>query len=170
MLCQSGGLDFCRSVSDSGVYICNASPCFSSCGTRTAASTPAPVISNNAINVIIIRFCIYLCFLLIQGYERDTELTAKISDYEAKKAACVPVNIDEVTHVFYHSLVVDPELAFANQDTNPQAVGNNQWMTTVEEFNKITQAMYDRGYVLVDLHDLVEETTDENVRRVGMLF
>lgn len=98
----------------------------------------------------------------IQGYERDTELTAKISDYEAKKAACVPVNIDEVTHVFYHSLVVDPELAFANQDTNPQAVGNNQWMTTVEEFNKITQAMYDRGYVLVDLHDLVEETTDEN--------
>ncbi|MCI9101563.1 MAG: polysaccharide deacetylase [Lachnospiraceae bacterium] len=97
-----------------------------------------------------------------QGYERDSELTAKVSDYEAKKAACVPVNIDEVTHVFYHSLVVDPELAFANQDTNPQAVGNNQWMTTIEEFNKITQAMYDKGYVLVDLHDLVEETTDEN--------
>ncbi|MEY8389785.1 polysaccharide deacetylase [Lachnospiraceae bacterium 45-W7] len=97
-----------------------------------------------------------------QGYERDSELTEKVSDYEAKKAACVPVNIDEVTHVFYHSLVVDPELAFANQDTNPQAVGNNQWMTTIEEFNKITQTMYERGYVLVDLHDLVEETTDEN--------
>ncbi len=97
-----------------------------------------------------------------QGYEQDSEMTAKIADYEAKKASCVPVDIDKVTHVFYHSLVVDPELCFANQETDPQAVGNNQWMTTIEEFNKITQSMYDRGYVLVDLHDLVEETTDEN--------
>lgn len=97
-----------------------------------------------------------------EGYERDSELTAKITDYENRKASCVPVDIDKVTHVFYHSLVVDPELCFADQDTNPQAVGNNQWMTTIEEFNKITQIMYDEGYVLVDLHDMVNETTDEN--------
>lgn len=97
-----------------------------------------------------------------EGYERDSELTAKITDYENRKASCVPVDIDKVTHVFYHSLVVDPELCFANQDTDPQAVGNNQWMTTIEEFNKITQIMYDEGYVLVDLHDMVNETTDEN--------
>lgn len=97
-----------------------------------------------------------------EGYERDSELTAKVADYENQKASCVPVDIDKVTHVFYHSLVVDPELCFANQDTDPQAVGNNQWMTTIEEFNKITQTMYDEGYVLVDLHDMVNETTDEN--------
>lgn len=97
-----------------------------------------------------------------EGYERDSELTAKVADYENRKASCVPVDIDKVTHVFYHSLVVDPELCFANQDTNPQAVGNNQWMTTIEEFNKITQTMYDEGYVLIDLHDMVNETTDEN--------
>lgn len=97
-----------------------------------------------------------------EGYERDSELTEKIADYENRKASCVPVDIDKVTHVFYHSLVVDPELCFANQDTNPQAVGNNQWMTTIEEFNKITQTMYDEGYVLIDLHDMVNETTDEN--------
>ena len=42
------------------------------------------------------------------------------------------------------------------------AAGFKQWMTTVDEFNKITQAMYDNGYVLVDLHDLVTQTTDEN--------
>ncbi len=96
------------------------------------------------------------------GYEGDGEMTAAIADYEARKAECVPVNIDEVTHVFYHSLVVDPIKCFSNQDTVPQAVGNNQWMTTIEEFNKITQEMYDRGYVMVDLHDLVEETVDEN--------
>ncbi len=97
-----------------------------------------------------------------QGYERDSEMTELIAGYEAKKAECVPVNVNQVTHVFYHSLVVDPELAFANQETDRQAVGNNQWMTTIDEFNKITQTMYEKGYVLVDLHDLVEETTDEN--------
>ena len=35
-------------------------------------------------------------------------------------------------------------------------------MTTVEEFDKITQQMYDNGYVFVRLRDLVVETTDED--------
>ena len=92
-----------------------------------------------------------------EGYESVGELTAAIEDFEARKAECVPVNISEIPHVFYHSLVVDPNKAFANQDTDPQAVGNNQWMTTIDEFNKITQIMYDEGYVLVDLKDIAEE-------------
>ena len=92
----------------------------------------------------------------------DSEVQQLIAQYQATKDSCVPVNMEEVTHVFYHSLVVDPDRCFANQDTNPQAVGNNQWMTTISEFNKITQEMYDRGYVLVSIHDLVEVTTDEN--------
>ena len=97
-----------------------------------------------------------------EGYETDQELLDKISSYEATKATCVPVNMDEVTHIFYHSLVVDPERCFANQDRDNKAVGNNQWMTTVSEFEKITQEMYDRGYVMVSIHDLYEVTTDEN--------
>ncbi|MCM1160207.1 MAG: polysaccharide deacetylase [Roseburia sp.] len=98
----------------------------------------------------------------IEGYETDMELQAQINIYELTKASCVPVDINEVTHVFYHTLVVDPKRAFANQETNFQAVGNNQWMTTVDEFKKITQEMYDRGYVLVGLHDLIEVSNDEN--------
>lgn len=97
-----------------------------------------------------------------EGYEEDARLRVKIAGYEAIKATCVPVDISEVTHIFYHSLVVDPERAFANQDTNPQAVGNNQWMTTISEFEKITQEMYDRGYVMVSIHDLYEEVVNEN--------
>ena len=96
------------------------------------------------------------------GYEGVSELTAAINGYETKKAECVPVNISEIPHVFYHSLVVDPSKAFADQEHNPQAVGNNQWMTTIDEFNKITQTMYEEGYVLVDLKDIAEETVDEN--------
>lgn len=98
----------------------------------------------------------------MEGYAEDTELQAKVAEYEATKASCVPVNIEEVTHIFYHSLVVDSERAFGNQENDNQCIGNNQWMTTIPEFNAITQEMYDRGYVLVSIHDLYEETTDAN--------
>lgn len=98
----------------------------------------------------------------IKDYETKEEVQELIAKIEEEKAACVPVNIEEVTHVFYHSLVVDPERAFANQETDNQAVGNNQWMTTISEFNKITQEMYDRGYVMVSIHDLIHVTKNEN--------
>lgn len=98
----------------------------------------------------------------VEGYEENEEVTTLIQEIEAEKASCVPVKMEEVTHIFYHSLVVDPVRAFANQDTDNQAVGNNQWMTTVSEFNKITQEMYDRGYVMVSIHDLINVVTDEN--------
>ena len=98
----------------------------------------------------------------IKDYEVLEEVQNLITQIEEEKAECVPVNMEEVTHIFYHSLIVDTERAFANHDTDNQAIGNNQWMTTIEEFNKITQEMYDRGYVLVSIHDLIEVTQDES--------
>lgn len=68
-----------------------------------------------------------------------------------------------MTHVFFHSLVVDPAKAFDGQSDQD---GYNQVMTTVEEFKKILQTMYDKGYVLVRLHDLAYETTDETGKTV----
>lgn len=103
---------------------------------------------------------------ILKELPEDEELIQLIGRYQAEKKACEPVNINEVTHIFYHSLVVDPKRCFANQNTNPQAVGNNQWMTTVDEFNKITQEMYDRGYVLVSIHDLIEETKNEKGKTI----
>ena len=98
----------------------------------------------------------------IKDYEVDEEIETLILEIEGERDSCVPVNIDEVTHIFYHSLIVDTERAFANHDTDNQAVGNNQWMTTIDEFNKITQTMYDNGYVMVSIHDLIEVVQDEN--------
>lgn len=96
----------------------------------------------------------------LENYDQDADIVAKIANYEATKSTMVAVNMDEITHIFYHSLVVDPARGFAGNDS--AAAGFKQWMTTVDEFNKITQAMYDNGYVLVDLHDLVKQTQDED--------
>lgn len=94
----------------------------------------------------------------IEGAASDPEITARITEYETTRDNCVPVNMNEVTHIFYHSLIVDPDRGFAGDDY--LSAGFKQWMTTVDEFKNITQAMYDNGYVLVRLRDLVVQTTD----------
>jgi len=96
----------------------------------------------------------------IDGAEGDTEIQAKKAEYQATKDSCIAVNPNEVTHIFYHSLVVDTEKGFGGGDST--AAGFSQWMTTVDEFNKITQEMYNRGYVMIHLRDLIEETVGED--------
>lgn len=91
-------------------------------------------------------------------FSSDDKLQAAVSEYEKIKGTLVEVNLDEVTHVFYHSLVVDTNRGFEGT----QGAQFNMWMTTVSEFNKINQSMYDKGFVLISLHDMVKETKDEN--------
>lgn len=102
----------------------------------------------------------------IDGYAKDKEILQMISDIEDEKADCVPVSIDEVTHINYSSLVVDEERAFSNQNTDDRAIANNQWLVTVDEFQAITQEMYERGYVIVSIHDLYKVTSDDNGNEV----
>lgn len=97
----------------------------------------------------------------VPSYESDPEITAAISEFEQTKASCVPVDVTTVPHIFYHSLINDTDRAFdVSVLGQSQVDGMNAWMTTVEEFDKITQALYDNGYVYVRLRDLVVETTD----------
>ena len=96
----------------------------------------------------------------IEGYDKDANIISAIAKYEAIKSTLIPVNIDHVTHVFYHSLVVDPVKGFTGNDDATKQFG--QWMTTVDEFNTITQQMYDNGYVIVALHDLINQTVDDD--------
>ncbi len=99
----------------------------------------------------------------IPGYESDASVTQAISEYETAKASCVAVDVTTVPHIFYHSLINDTDRAFNVSVLGQFAVdGMNAWMTTVEEFDKITQKMYDNGYVFVRLRDLVVSSTDEN--------
>ena len=94
----------------------------------------------------------------IPNYQDNSEVVEKIAEYQSIKDSCVPVNPETVTHIFYHSLVVDPDKAFDQSKAGWQ--GFCQWMTTVDEFNAITQQMYDNGYVLINLKDLANYTTD----------
>lgn len=47
-------------------------------------------------------------------------------------------------------------------DGDSRMEGYNSVMTTKDEFLKILDALYNDGYVLVRIHDIAYETTDEN--------
>ena len=64
-----------------------------------------------------------------------------------------------VEHLFFHPVVAYPELAF---DGDAQANGIDDYMVTVDEYDKILQSVYDKGYVLVDIGDVWSATTGED--------
>ena len=66
------------------------------------------------------------------------EVTKAVSDYETAKAALVRINPQEVTHIFFHSLIMDTSKAF---DGDSKQDGYNQMMTTKDEFIKMMQSM-----------------------------
>ena len=85
------------------------------------------------------------------AYVRNVHFQNAVQKFQKTKDKCVAWSPEQVTHIFYHSLIVDTSKAF---DGDYKTDGYNQVMTTMTEFNKITQIMYDKGYVMVNLYDL----------------
>ena len=52
-----------------------------------------------------------------------------------------------------HSLIAYPDLAFDGEYTE---AGYHMWMLTVGVFQVILDELYTRGYILIDIHDLLE--------------
>jgi hypothetical protein len=68
-----------------------------------------------------------------------------------------------IEHVFFHSLIVYPELAFGPNSSQPQ--GYNYWMTTTLEFQRMLPLLMERGYVLVRISDLYDVDSLGNVTK-----
>ena len=68
-----------------------------------------------------------------------------------------------VEHLFFHPVIAYPELAF---DGDNQANGLDDFMVTVDEYNKILQSVYDKGYVLVDINSIWSEEEGEDGPRM----
>jgi len=57
-----------------------------------------------------------------------------------------------VEHLFFHTLVIRPDLAFTN---NSEAQGFRDYFVTVGEFRAILDQLYANGWTLVDIHRAV---------------
>ena len=73
-----------------------------------------------------------------------------------------------VEHLFFHPVIAYPQWAFHDcPSSQSQKKGLDDWMLTVDEYNKILQSVYDQGYVLVNMNDVWSEyTTDAGETRM----
>ncbi|MCL2821113.1 MAG: hydrolase [Oscillospiraceae bacterium] len=74
-----------------------------------------------------------------------------------------PVVLTEYTgtvhHLFFHEAIAYPEIAFPNK-TNQFGLDN--YMNTVHEFSMVLQSLYDRNFILISMHDVWSEFTNES--------
>lgn len=63
-----------------------------------------------------------------------------------------------VEHLFFHPIIAYPDIAFSST----QAEGLDDWMVTVDEFNKILQNLYEKNYILVNMGDVWSEQENED--------
>lgn len=100
-----------------------------------------------------------------QGSEGDykvyTSLLDAIDRLEQEKESLVLYggsysSATQINQIFFHALIADISKAF---DGDYDSKGYNMYMTTVSEFEKILQKMYDQGYVLVNMSDLFRKET-----------
>ena len=101
------------------------------------------------------------------SYDSDKKMQAATKKYEDIKATCTAWPLEKVTHVFYHILIKDPSKAF---DGDYKEADYNQVMTTIDEFNKITQTMYDKGYVMVSIKDMAKADDNGNITEGEILL
>lgn len=62
-----------------------------------------------------------------------------------------------IPHLFIHSLIVDPDRAFASEASGE---GYADYMVTLEEFTELLAELYARDYVLVSPHDIASINQD----------
>ena len=73
-----------------------------------------------------------------------------------------------VEHLFFHPVIAYPQWAFHDCGASEsERYGLDDWMVTVDEYNKILQSVYDNNYVIVNMNDVWSEyTTDSGEQRM----
>jgi hypothetical protein len=101
------------------------------------------------------------------AYTGSQTMQEAAAQYDELRSSCVSYPIDQVTHVFFHTMIKDTSKAF---DGDSDEAGYNQVMTTMSEFTAIMEEMYAKGYVMVSPHDMCTVNEDGTVSRGEILL
>ncbi len=89
-------------------------------------------------------------------WEQQPSLKAAQSRYLDEQSALVRwEDTTTIPHLSFRALIVDMQRAF---DGDEDELTYNQSMLTVGEFRTILQKLYEQGYVLVNMHDMLTES------------
>lgn len=92
-----------------------------------------------------------------ENFAEDERAAEAIASYQEAKDSLYEYS-GEIGHLCFTNLVVDTARAF---DDDQFAQTYKQNMITLTEFENILNALYNGGYVLIDIHALVNEAKDE---------
>lgn len=67
----------------------------------------------------------------------------------------------KVYHIFFHSLIMDPALAFAAEERE----GYNDWMTTVYEFERILPKLFENDFMLIRYSDIYDTKNGKIIKK-----
>lgn len=81
----------------------------------------------------------------------DKDIEAKIQEYKDYQDSFVKYD-GPIEHIFVHSLIVYPELAFDN--IGHDANGYNMWFTINTEFKSMLPLLKEKGFVLMKITDI----------------
>ena len=85
-----------------------------------------------------------------------SEITMRLSSYKQTQSTLISHNDPgSIPNLSFHMLIADPSRAFTNREFGGQY---NRNFVTVDEFQKILESLYDKGYVLVEFEHCVAET------------
>ena len=102
--------------------------------------------------------------------EPEPEPEPYVDPYDAVRTYWKPEQLTQewgpnqpVEHLFFHPVIAYPKYAFHESGASQaQRYGLDDWMCTVDEYNKILQSVYDKGYILVRMEDVWSEYTTES--------
>ncbi len=94
-----------------------------------------------------------LALLESSKYADNEKIISKKFEVTEKKNELVKYD-GQFYHVFFHSLIVYPELAF---DGDFMHEGYDMWMTTVSEFKNMLPQLYERGFILYSMADIQKD-------------
>ena len=91
-----------------------------------------------------------------------SEITMQLSSYRQAQSTLISHNDPgSIPNLSFQMLIADPARAFTNQKYGGQY---NRNFVTTDEFQKILESLYERGYVLVEMeHCIAETVTGETI-------
>lgn len=89
---------------------------------------------------------------------RDERVSEAREKYEAGDTNLVNWVDGDIPHLCFPTLIYDTTMAF---DGDAKASDYNTTMVTCKEFSAILESLYERGYVLIDIHTIAEMVTDD---------
>lgn len=119
--------------------------------------------------LIVVLIVLGISSLLKKDTKKDGQKIQETVESTEPEVVLSPVGFDEVLHLSFDSLIADTQIAFSQEDAS-KSMAIDQGHLMITEFEQILQQLYQQGYVLVRLQDLVEEQENGTLKAKELML